>query len=249
MRQIPLVIATAEPRSFANFLPGANALALDLLGGLAPTSTPVYLWGPSGSGKTHLLQATASAFESRGATVASFTAADAAPWPIDESASLVVFDDCDRFDAAQQQAAFALFVASPAAAIIAAGRVPPVDLAVREDLRSRLGWGHVLGLRPLSDPEARAALRREADRRGVLLADEVMDYLLTHFDRDLKHLMAQLDELDRFALATKRSVTVPLLKQMLAASAGTGAGIQGEMQTRMATGNLAEAEASSGVPE
>ena len=46
----------------------------------------------------------------------------------------------------------------------------------------------------------RAALRREADRRGIFLSDEVMDYLLTRFARDLKHLMAQLDRLDEFSL-------------------------------------------------
>ena len=61
----------------------------------------------------------------------------------------------------------------------------------------------------------RAALRREADRRGIVLADEVMDYLLTRFARDLKHLMGLLDQLDEFALANKRAVTVPLLRQML----------------------------------
>jgi len=61
----------------------------------------------------------------------------------------------------------------------------------------------------------RAVLRREADRRGIFLADEVMDYLLTRFARDLKHLMSLLDRLDEFAMASKRAVTVPLLRQML----------------------------------
>jgi len=93
--------------------------------------------------------------------------------------------------------------------------VPPVDLPLREDLRTRLGWGHVFAIQPLTEPEVRAALRREADRRGVFISDDVMDYLLTRFARDLKHLMAQLERLDEFSLATKRAITVPLLKQML----------------------------------
>ena len=62
----------------------------------------------------------------------------------------------------------------------------------------------------------RAALRREADRRGVFLSDEVMDYLLTRFARDLKNLMRLLDRLDDFSLATQRAITVPLLRKMLA---------------------------------
>ena len=94
--------------------------------------------------------------------------------------------------------------------------MPPVDLGVREDLRTRLGWGHVFALEPPGESEVRAVLRREADRRGTFLSDDVMDYLLTRFARDLKHLMAQLDRLDTFSLANKRAMTVPLLKQMLA---------------------------------
>ena len=48
-----------------------------------------------------------------------------------------------------------------------------------------------------------------------MLYDEVIDYLLTRFARDLSHLMALLDRLDGFALAERRGVTVPLLKKML----------------------------------
>ncbi|HEU6455817.1 MAG TPA: DnaA regulatory inactivator Hda, partial [Roseateles sp.] len=54
------------------------------------------------------------------------------------------------------------------------------------------------------------------DRRGLLLGDEVLDYLLTRFERNLKGLMALLERLDEFALASKRALTVPLLKAMLA---------------------------------
>ena len=93
--------------------------------------------------------------------------------------------------------------------------MPPVDLDVREDLRTRLGWGPVFALRCLPEEQARAVLRRESDRRGIFLSDEVMDYLLTRFSRDLSHLMALLDRLDGFALAEHRGVTVPLLKKML----------------------------------
>ena len=189
---------------------------------LTSTSAPVYLWGAAGSGKTHLMQALVHRFHDEGARTASFSAMDPAPWVHDEDWRLILLDDCDRFDPDQQQAAFSLFVqaATQGVAVVAAGRVPPVDLRLREDLRTRLAWGHVFALQPLNEPEVRAALRREADHRGVFLSDEVMDHLLTRFARDLKHLMALLDRLDEFSLATKRAITVPLLKQMLAEEHG-----------------------------
>jgi DnaA family protein len=221
MKQLPLAIGAigAEPElSFENFLPGGNGLALAHLLGLSHGAAPVYLWGPAGSGKTHLLRALVQRQAQQGGRAGWFSAAEPAPWGFDERWSTIVIDACDTLDAHQQQAAFALFVeaATHGTAVVAAGRVPPVDLAVREDLRTRLGWGHVFGMLALSENETRSALRREADRRGVFLSDEVMDYLLTRFERDLKHLMALLARLDRFSLANKRAITVPMLKQMLA---------------------------------
>ncbi len=222
MKQIPLAIGPEAARTYENFLPGPNAAALAHLLALASGAPPVYLWGPAGSGKTHLLQAVVERAQQQGESTAWFEAAIPAPWEAPEHCGWIVLDDCQAFDAAQQQAAFALFVEASAhgAVVLAAGSVPPVDLAVREDLRTRLGWGHVFALQPLAEPEVRAALRREADRRGTFLSDEVMDYLLTRFARDLKHLMAQLDRLDEFSLSTKRAITVPLLRQMLAEEGG-----------------------------
>jgi len=218
MKQIPLALGPDIARSFETFVSGGNAMALEHLRAVHAGSAPVYLWGLSGSGKTHLLQALAHRFQQQGGQVGWFSAADSAPWSIDEHTSLVVFDGCDGFDADQQQAAFAVFVdaTTRAVPIAAAGRVPPVDLPLRDDLRTRFGWGHVLAIQPLSEAETRAALRREADRRGLFLSDDVMDHLLTRFTRDLKYLMALLDSLDDYALVNKRAITVPLLKQMLA---------------------------------
>ena len=217
MRQIPLPIAALPAPAFDNFLTGANAPAIAHLESLSAPAAPVYLWGVSGSGKTHLMQALVHRFEQQGTRAGWFSAADPAPWANDDAWGLIAIDHCDALDAGQQHAAFTLFVeaATRGVPVVASGRVPPVDLPLREDLRTRLGWGHVFAVLPLSEAEARAALRREADRRALFFSDDVMDHLLTRFARDLKHLMALLDRLDEFSLSTKRAITVPLLKQML----------------------------------
>jgi DnaA-homolog protein len=133
----------------------------------------------------------------------------------------VVLDDCHLYTAEQQAAAFNWFVnaqtpASGAARwVLAAADRPPADLPLREDLRTRLGWGHVFQLEALAEAERRAVLRRSADDRGVFLTDEVIDYMLNRFSRDLSSLMALLDRLDGYALRTQRAVTIPLIKAML----------------------------------
>lgn len=220
MKQIPLAITAPPEARFDTLVVGANLAAVQHLRTLALPATPVYLWGASGSGKTHLLRALAAERRAEGERVGWFDAGSRLPWVVDEGWSLIVLDRCDELDGEQQQAAFSLFVqaSSLGQQWAAAGRVPPVDLPLRDDLRTRLGWGHVFALQPLAEAETRAALRREADRRGVFLSDEVMDYLLTRLQRDLKHLMSLLGRLDEFALAERRALTIPLLKKMLSES-------------------------------
>lgn len=217
MKQIPLAIGPDPLPSFDTYLPGVNAAAVAHLRALGPAAAPVYLWGPAGSGKTHLLRALLRQRQQRGEHGGSFEAGDGAPWLLQPGWSLVVVDGCDQLDAARQQAAFALFVHAAEAGVqwVAAGRVPPVDLPLRDDLRTRLAWGHVFALQPAAEHEARAALRREADRRGIFLGDEVVDYLLRRAARDLGTLMQFLDRIDQFALARQRAVTLPLLRSML----------------------------------
>jgi len=220
MRQIPLAIGPAPVQTFDGFVPGANAAALVHLrahaASLPHAPAPVYLWGTHGSGKTHLLRALAEDARQRGQRVTWVDASCAVPWQIDATAALLLLDGCEALDAGQQQGAFSAFIEAAASglAIAAAGTLPPVDLPVRDDLRTRLGWGHVFALAPLAEGDTRAALRREADRRGIFLSDEVMDYLLTRFSRDMQHLMSLLDRLDEFALSQHRAVTVPLLRRM-----------------------------------
>ena len=83
------------------------------------------------------------------------------------------------------------------------------------DAFGRLGWGHVFQLQALGETERRAVLRRAADDRGVFLGDEVMDFMLRRFSRDLSSLMMLLDQLDSYALRTQRAITIPLIKSML----------------------------------
>jgi DnaA family protein len=139
----------------------------------------------------------------------------------DDAWSVVLMDDVHLYNLEQQQVAFNWFVnaltpktGSPRW-VLAAGMLPPADLKLRDDLRSRLGWGNVYALQVLSDTGRRAVLRQEADSRGLFLSDEVMGFMLSRFSRDLSSLMSLLEHLDQFALQTQRAITIPLIKSML----------------------------------
>ena len=225
MKQIALDIGLASVPSFSNFFAGPNEAALKHIelwaGNNLRSPVPTYLWGAPGSGKTHLLKAVAESLREQGARTGWLDASVLEPPAFDESWAGVILDECHLYTAVQQQAAFNWFVNALSSAdghprwVLAAGNLPPADLVLRDDLRSRLGWGHVFELHALTETERRAVLRREADARGVFLSDEAMDFMLTRFSRDLSSLMQLLDQLDAYALQTQRAITIPLIKSML----------------------------------
>ena len=221
MKQIALDIGLASGPTLASFFARPNEAALKHLQLWAgsPTRSPVptYLWGATGSGKTHLLKAVREALREQGATAGWMDASVLEPPEFNEAWSVVLLDDVHLYTAVQQHAAFNWFVNAQThqRGLLAAGELPPADLKLREDLRTRLGWGHVFALLPLSEPERRAMLRQQADDRGVFLGDEVMDYMLTRFSRDLGSLTELLSLIDGYSLQTKRPITIALIKSMM----------------------------------
>lgn len=226
MRQLLLDLDPAKPQTLANFITGQNRELVQLLTQFAahaeglPAERFVYLWGEPGAGKTHLLKALAASGSAR--YIGSDSAIDTAGGEADAFAfapeiRLYLLDDCDALSAEAQIAAFALFnqIRDNGALLVSAGSQPPALLALREDLRTRLGWGLIYQLHGLSDDEKITALNQVAASRGFTLAPGVLPYLITHFRRDMPSLSAMLDALDRYSLETQRPVTLPLLRHLL----------------------------------
>jgi DnaA family protein len=73
----------------------------------------------------------------------------------------------------------------------------------------------VYQLKPLSDTDKAAALKRRAYALGFELGDDLADYLLRHASRDLPTLYQHLDAANDLSLTEKRPVTVSLLREVL----------------------------------
>lgn len=213
MEQLPLAIPVPSEPTLGNFVAGSNAELLarlrDAVEGRAVEAV-IYLWGEPGCGRSHLLRAAAHA-----AADGLYVASDGAH--AQAQARLIAADDVELLDDARQVGLFNLInrARESGGTVVAAGGAPPARLALREDLKSRLGWGLVYHVRPLSDAEKALHLRAEAQRRGLRLSDEVVWYLLSHLPRDLPSLNAVLERLDQFSLARRRHVTLPLVREAL----------------------------------
>ena len=220
MEQLVFELAPPEPPRIGNFLVGRNG---ELIGALTRFArgddgeTGLLLWGGAGAGKTHLLRAALALAAERGIDTRFYADPQAVAVDPESAQGLVAIDRVDDADALAAGRIFTLYnrMKEQGGRLLAASRSPLGDLPLREDVRTRLGWGLVYEVLPLQDEEKAAALATYAAQRGFPLSSEVIDYLLHHGRRDMRSLVATLAALDRLSLAAKRPVTVPLLKQWL----------------------------------
>ena len=201
MKQLLLDIQPAPVPTLENFVAGGNSEALfsllEAASGRAEVAC-IYLWGESGGGKSHLLRACIDLARQHGVQL---QGADDVQ-NLDDAAQIELFNSYNR-------------LRDSGGVLIATGNAAPMQLGVRDDLATRLSWGLVYQLRPLSDQEKARALQNHAEERGMKLPQEVLEYCLRHQRRDLRSLMATLDALDQWSLTAKRPITLPLLRQLL----------------------------------
>jgi DnaA family protein len=221
MQQITLDIGIPLTPTLDNFFAGPNAEVVShlrqCLHGAERSALACFIAGAPGSGKTHLVSALAHAMGAKGESVGILRPDSPATADFNPAWAAVILEDVHGFDAPRQHTAFNWFVNAQAyqRAVFATGNAMPRALELREDLRTRLGGGQIFQLQALTDAQVRAVLQDSARLRGLVLGEEVLDFVLHRFSRDLGNLMPLLTALDHFALQTQRAITIPFIKTML----------------------------------
>lgn len=216
--QMLLDLQPPQEQEFDNFVVGDNREAIGHIRALTTNraAMSLYLWGPAGSGKSHLLGAAQRATAPRRNFIRIDDALDTTDFKLPPG-SLVIADDVDQLGDDQQTLLFRIFNSARIAGLdlLLSGSSPPIELPLREDLRTRIGQCLVLQLSPLTEAERCAALQRHAQVRGMQLEASLVQYLMRHGRRDLPTLMAVLDHLDRISLEQKKHPTLPMLRELL----------------------------------
>jgi DnaA-homolog protein len=218
MRQLTLDVRPEVPVLLDNFVIGDNAGLLAALHAqiAARDGSWLYLWGDLGSGRSHLLQAAITEASLAGRNTCYLTAGQGSFLQM-EPGLVAALDDVDQFDADSQAALFRALIQARDAqgTLILAGNAPPQYLALREDVRTRIGQALIFEIHPLEDTDKGILLLQRAKARGMLLDADIVEYLMRHGRRDVPWLMSVLDALDEASLTLGRPITLPLLQEIL----------------------------------
>lgn len=223
LAQLPLGIKLDDAVTFDNYITEDNSGLLTIL--RADIEPVVYLWGSSGSGKSHLLQAICLASVQAGKSIMYLPLGNEEqlnPAILEgiESTAVVCIDDLQAVagDSAWEEALFHFYnrLREQGGHLRITATVSPAALPIRlADLASRLQWGVTFALQPLNDNDKRIALQVRARQRGFELPDDVANYLMKRFPRDMHSLFDLLDRLDVASLQAQRRLTIPFVKQWL----------------------------------
>lgn len=224
--QLPLGFEPGELFTFDSFVAGNDSVAVGLAQQMAvgEGETQLYFWGEAGLGKSHLLQASCNLAAKNQRTVCYLTQTEILGQSVEifdglEQIELICLDDIETWlvDETWEAALFDLInrVRERGSCLMLASlHSPDKNFVKLPDLRSRLSWGPVFHLQDLSDKEKFQALSFRARQNGLELPENVADYLMQRYPRDMFGLFERLAVLDKASMATQRRLTIPLVKSV-----------------------------------
>ena len=226
--QLSLPLSLPDDETFNSFYAWENASLLSAIQAAInqPHGSYLYLWSRDGGGKSHLLHAACAEVSSKDRAVG-YVPLDKRAWFVPdvlegmEHLSLVCIDNvqCIAGDEEWEMALFNLYnriLETGKTCLLITGDRPPRQIPLQlPDLASRLDWGQIYKLHPLSDDEKIQALQLRAKLRGFELPEDVGRFILKRLDRQMRTLFDMLDRLDHASIVAQRKLTIPFVKDIL----------------------------------
>jgi len=233
---------------FASFVVGqsnqfARAAAIAVVGQPGTLYNPFFLFGGVGLGKTHLANAVGNAIlDAKPNTRVSFTSADTFTNQLIDAIArnkvqefknrmrrveVLILDDVQFLAGRErtQQEFFHIFNAlyeSGRQIILTSDKFPNEIQGLEQRLCNRFGWGLVADIQP-PDAETRVAiLERKAIDEGIDVPMEVLSFVASRFESNIRDLEGALTRLSAWASLNRCSITLELAERLLAPSPAEG---------------------------
>lgn len=176
-------------------------------------STGVIIVGPEASGKTHLGHVWQQKSSAR----------DAASLQKQEGIypPAVIFDDVDVFLNSPENEAFIFHLINQlkesGGKFLMTASLPPSAWKVRlPDLLSRLNALPLVILAPPDENLSSVLLAKMFSDRQIAVGEDVIRFIVMRVDRSFAALRAIVEKVDTRAMAKKKAITIPLIREILA---------------------------------
>ena len=91
----------------------------------------------------------------------------------------------------------------------------PSDLEVMKDIKTRLSLAAVYKLEELNDELIMRVIDSQMSQINLSINSGVYEYLFKNYSRDLKLLLATLNDLDKASLQAKKAISVTFVRKFL----------------------------------
>ena len=221
MKQIPFSFPKFDFNKFdffhSNIVNSETLALIDNLFRFNYKNNRIYLWGPSAVGKTHILIATVKKFLKFNKEVIDLSLIGNKDTFNLGTIDLFFLDDIERSRSKTQNNLFNIFnmTENENATIFITGNLPPNQMLLRSDLRTRLSQCLVLSLKELEDEEKIDVLLKRSYFMGINLKQEIINYLVKNYNRNMHELLKLIEKIDKESIIQKKRITIPLIKSLI----------------------------------
>ncbi len=228
--QLPLQFEFQSNLNFDSYYPGDNAEITAHLKSFINNGNEqqIYIWGEQGIGKTHLLQACCHAANINNITPFYLNLNEDNPPKQEiltgmEEIEIVCLDNIEQIagDPDWEQALFNFYNRhrDNNHRLLLAASCPPIYLPfLLPDLKSRMGWGLTLNIKPMTEQQLMEAINHKAHYRGFQIRENILRFLSKEYHRNLPELWRILDKIDYETLSSKRKLSIKYLKSIITAA-------------------------------
>lgn len=206
---------------FNSFIASGNEITVANLQSFTNQFTHIY--GEHLTGKTHLLKSWINLATSRRQNAIYLDALELRSEQLSsinlDEYRFIAVDNIDTLNEEQQIELFDLFnhikLNSRDNYLLTSSTINLNNSKTRVDLKTRIYSGLVFGLKNLNESELLSALIIYSNREGIKIGEGELKYLLYHYTRNLGKLIQLIQKVSNSALALKKAITIPLIKQNL----------------------------------
>ena len=183
-------------------------------------SLEVFIYGASGQGKTHILQGAVLKALELDKNAIYIDCSESFPEHIldfIDQINFISFDNVHLISSKNQEIFFDLYnqARQSQILILVSADSLPSDLEVMKDIKTRLSLAAVYKIEELNDELIMRVIDSQMSQRNLSINSGVYEYLFKNYSRDLKLLLATLNDLDKASLQAKKAISVPFVRKFL----------------------------------